>query len=302
MRSSPFARPAPQPRGLRVAGRVSFASALLGLLAGPAEAHHDAADALPLSLNTPGAVGGLTSPAERTETRFGFLSRAFRVNDNPLYGAALGGDALVLWNGLFGNLSVTPQLSLEALVPLVTDLPDDQESRTGLGDVRLGVRWFHRVSSLDATMALGAEGSLPTGDAARGFGADAVVTRTSGRLIHDLPRPRMRIYGEAGVAWTWAERRGTLADAALAALWQPFERLGFLCEARVLTALEQGRAQALAFVGQTRQAGDTTLVITPALTLALGRQVGMSVGPQIPLGFKDFDFGVTAAVGFSPGP
>ncbi len=255
-----------------------------------AEAHHDG-PVLPLSLNAPGAVGGLANPAAQTETKFGLASRAFRVSDHELYGQGLGGNATVLFNGLYGALALSPNWSLEALVPFVTDVPSNGHSHTGLGDVRMGLRWFEPLQRLGMQLMLGAETALPTGNADQGFGAGAAVSRVSTRLAKDLPAQRMRLFVETGMAWAWAPRRGTLADVAFAGMWQALGPVGLFCEVRVLTAVERGREAPLEFVGRTRTPGDTTVVFTPALMLAASPHISLALGPQIPVGFKDFDFG-----------
>ena len=67
------------------------------------------------------------------------------------------------------------------------------------------------------------------------------------------------------------------------------------CEVRVLTALERGREKPLEFVGRTRAPGDTSVVLTPGLIVGATDRISIALGPQIPLGFKDFDYGVAAS-------
>lgn len=297
MLSSPIPPTRLRPTFLARRGRglvVSWVTMLvgLGLLPRVGQAHHDG-PVLPLSLNAPGAVGGLANPAGQAESKFGVASRAFRVSDHALYGNPVtGGNATVLFNGLYGALALSSRLSLETLVPIVTDLPEgDGRSETGLGDVRLGGRWFLPVGQTQNVWALAAEVALPTGDATRGFGADAFVSRLSGRLSRDLANGRLRVFAEAGAAWAWEDQRGTIADLAAAGMWQAVGPLGLYLEARVLTALERGRQNPLEFVARTREPWDTSVVITPAVTASLGEHVALAIGPQIPLGFQDFDLG-----------
>ena len=266
--------------------------AVVSLCGGAAQAHHDG-PVLPLSLNAPGAVGSLANPAGQTETKFGLSSRAFRVSDHALYGPTVGGgDATVLFNGVYGAWAVSPHLSLETLLPLVTDVPSGEaEGSTGIGDVRFGARWFTPWQRLEALWALGAEVSLPTGNAELGFGADAFVTRASARLARDFAAARLRMFVEAGVAAAWSEQRGSLADVAVAGMWQAMSQVGLFCELRALTALESGRRNALEFVGRTRAPGDTSVVITPAVIVNATSRLALALGPQIPFGFRDFDFG-----------
>lgn len=266
--------------------------ALVAIVPATARAHHDG-PVLPLSLNAPGAVGGLGNPAGQTETKFGLTSRVFRVSDHGLYGPPLaGGDATIIFHGLYGAWALSPHWSLEALLPVVTDLPDgERSSQTGIGDVRLGARRFAAVEAWRALWAVSLETALPTGDATRGFGADAFVSRLSTRLAKDLAEQRLRLFIEGGLAWAWQHERGTLADVAAAAMWQALAPLGLFFEARVLTAVERGREIPLEFVGRTRAPGDTSVVLTPALMLFLGKSISVAAGPQIPLGFRDFDFG-----------
>lgn len=260
-------------------------------------AHHDGGTQLPVSLNVPGTAGGLSPSAPMPETRLSLSSRAFRVSDHPLYSASIGGDATVLLNALSASMGVAQQAAIEAVVPMITDLPEGTDGgNTGLGDVQLGFRWFALAQPEELALSLAAETSLPTGSASRGFGADAFVSRASTRLSHGLARNNLRVLAEAGVAWAWADRRGTMADVALASLWQATRVVGVFFEARVLTALEAGRQQPVNFGGRARQAGDTSVVLTPAITCLLSDHLTAAMGPQLPLGFADFDVGLALSV------
>lgn len=264
-----------------------------------ARAHHDGGAQLPVSLNVPGSIGGISNPGGLTQTRFGISSRAFRVSGHPLYSAFMGGDATVLMNALNGSVGVTHQLAVEAILPLITDLPQgDNSSHTGLGDAQLGLRWFAPNTNAESPYlwSMAIETSVPTGNAAYGFGADAFVSRISTRLSRDFFNNRMRLFADAGTAWAWAERRGSLADVALASVWQATNLLGVFIEARVLTAIESGRLEPINVGGRSRSAGDTSVVLTPALSLAISDHFSAAAGPQIPFGLKDFDFGFAVSL------
>ena len=262
----------------------------------PACAHHDSGPQLPLSINLPGNVGGLSNPGTLTQSNVGFGTRAFRVSDHSLYNGVIGGDATVLLNALQGTVGIGRKVAATAMLPMVSDLPEGGvQGHTGLGDVRLGLRWLATNNDAQAWSIAG-EASLPTGNTKRGFGAGAVVSRVSARLSHDVSQ-QLRLFAEAGVALAWNEVRGTMADAALASVWQATAVVGLFFEARVLTAVEQGKIE---LVGRARKAGDTSVVLTPALTVAAGEHVSAALGPQIPLGFKDFDIGFAASVTYRP--
>lgn len=271
---------------------------LLALLwqAPRAHAHHDG-PTLPVALNVPGNVAGLS--IHTSQTRFGLSSRFFRVTDHPLYGAATGGDATVLVNALYGMVSLGPRYAAEVLLPVITDFPAGAgASHTGLADVRLGLRAFLPVQALGWSAAV--ETSVPSGSAEHGFGADAFVSRLSTRLAYDLLDERLRVFAEAGVAWVWGESRGTMADVAGAAAWQTTRVAGFYFEARVLTAVEKGRQNLTEIGGRSRAVGDTSVVLTPALTLAITQKLTFAAGPQFPLGFEDFAFGAIASLTYHP--
>jgi len=264
-----------------------------------ARAHDHGGSQLPVSLNVPGSVGGITNPGGLTQTRFGLSSRVFRVSGHPLYSAFMGGDATVLMNALNSSIGVTRQLSFEGVLPLITALPQgDSASHTGLGDAQLGIRWFVSNTNIEAEYiwSMAAETSVPTGNASYGFGADAFVSRISTRLSYDFFNNRVRVFGEAGTAWAWAEKRGSLADVALASVWQTTRMVGVFVEARVLTSIESGRLEPLNFGGRARTAGDTSVVLTPALSLAASEHISAAAGPQIPVGFKDFDIGFAVSL------
>jgi hypothetical protein len=185
------------------------------------------------------------------------------------------------------------------MLPIISDFPDDAgQSHTGLADVRLGLRAFVPLQTLGWSAAV--ETSVPSGSAQRGFGADAFVSRLSTRLAYDLLNERLRVFGEAAVAWVWDESRGTMADVAGAAAWQTTRVAGLYLEARLLTAIERGRENLAEIGGRSRSAGDTSVVLTAALTLAVTEQVTIAAGPQFPLGFEDFAFGAIASVTYRP--
>lgn len=262
-----------------------------------AQAHHDGGSQLPVSLNVPGTVGGISNPGGLTKTTFGLSSRVFRVSGHPLYSSFMGGDATVLMNALHGTVGITPKLALQAMIPLVTDLPEGaSSSHTGLGDMQLGLRWFALNDVTDYVWSVAAETSAPTGNEEYGFGAGTFVSRASTRLSYDFVDKRVRVFVEAGTAWAWAQKRGTMADVALASVWQTTRLVGLFVEARVLTAIESGRLEPVNFGGRTRAAGNTTVILTPAFSLAVGEHASAAAGPQIPLGFKDFDLGFAVSL------
>ncbi|MDX2024408.1 MAG: hypothetical protein SF187_29470 [Deltaproteobacteria bacterium] len=262
-----------------------------------AHAHHDGGAALPVALNVPGNVAGLS--IHTPQTRFGLSSRLFRVTGHPLYGPLTGGDATVLVNALYGMVGLGPRFAAEALLPIISDFPAGAgHGHTGLADVRLGLRAFVPMQTLGWSAAV--ETSVPTGSAEHGFGADAFVSRLSTRLAYDVVQERLRVFTEAGIAWAWDESRGTMADVALAAAWQTTRVAGLYVEARVLAAVEQGRDNLTEVGGRSRAAGDTSVVLTPAVTLALTPNLTLAAGPQFPLGFEDFAYGAIASLTYRP--
>jgi hypothetical protein len=182
---------------------------------------------------------------------------------------------------------------------LITDLPQGENtSHTGIGDAQLGLRWFVPNENTEAQYlwSMAIETSAPTGNASYGFGADAFVSRISTRISRDLFDDRVRVFAEAGAAWAWAEKRGSMADFALASVWQTTRVLGLFIEARVLTAVQSGRLEPVNFGGRSRATGDTSFVLTPALSLAASDKISVAAGPQIPLGFKDFEYGFAISI------